>query len=64
MRKCLAFSYTIWMVGNQINIASRGLDPHRGWDYNIRKDGVITNSDMYGYPASHYSYATGKYFTN
>ncbi len=41
--------------GNQINIAARGLDPHRGWEFNIRKDGIITNSDMYGYPASHYS---------
>ena len=41
--------------GNQINISTRGLDPHRGWEFNIRKDGVVTNSDMYGYPASHYS---------
>lgn len=49
------FVYDMDGSGNQINISSRGLDPHRGWDYNIRKDGVITNSDMYGYPASHYS---------
>ncbi|MBL7697637.1 MAG: TonB-dependent receptor [Chitinophagaceae bacterium] len=49
------FVYDMDGSGNQINIASRGLDPHRGWDYNVRKDGVITNSDMYGYPASHYS---------
>lgn len=41
--------------GNQMNIASRGLDPHRGWEFNMRKDGIIINSDMYGYPASHYS---------
>ena len=41
--------------GNQINIATRGLDPHRGWEFNLRKDGIITNSDMYAYPASHYS---------
>ncbi len=41
--------------GNQMNIAARGLDPHRGWEFNIRKDGVLTNSDMYAYPASHYS---------
>ncbi len=40
---------------NQLNIASRGLDPHRGWEFNLRTDGVIMNSDMYGYPASHYS---------
>ena len=49
------FVYDMDGPGNQINIAARGLDPHRGWEFNIRKDGVITNSDMYGYPASHFS---------
>jgi len=49
------FVYDMDGAGNQVNIASRGLDPHRGWDFNVRKDGIITNSDMYGYPASHYS---------
>ena len=49
------FVYDMDGSGNQINIAARGLDPHRGWDFNQRKDGIITNSDMYGYPASHYS---------
>jgi Fe(3+) dicitrate transport protein len=42
-------------TGNQVNIATRGLDPHLGWEFNIRKNDAITNSDMYGYPASHYS---------
>ena len=27
------FVYDMDGSGNQINIASRGLDPHRGWDY-------------------------------
>lgn len=49
------FVYDMDGAGNQVNIASRGLDPHRGWDFNLRKDGVLINSDMYGYPASHYS---------
>ncbi len=49
------FVYDMDGAGNQVNIASRGLDPHRGWEFNTRKDGVITNSDMYGYPASHYN---------
>lgn len=49
------FVYDMDGSGNQINIAARGLDPHRGWEFNTRKDGIITNSDMYGYPASHYS---------
>lgn len=49
------FVYDMDGAGNQVNIATRGLDPHRGWEFNIRKDGIITNSDMYGYPASHYN---------
>lgn len=49
------FVYDMDGSGNQVNIAARGLDPHRGWEFNTRKDGIITNSDMYGYPASHYS---------
>lgn len=49
------FVYDMDGTGNQLNISTRGLDPHRGWEFNMRKDGIITNSDMYGYPASHYN---------
>ena len=49
------FVYDMDGSGNQINISTRGLDPHRGWEFNNRKDGVLTNSDIYAYPASHYS---------
>lgn len=49
------FVYDMDGSGNQVNISARGLDPHRGWEFNIRKDGILTNSDMYGYPASHFS---------
>jgi Fe(3+) dicitrate transport protein len=49
------FVYDMDGSGNQINISTRGLDPHRGWEFNNRLNGVITNSDMYGYPASHFS---------
>ena len=49
------FVYDMDGSGNQLNIATRGLDPHRSWEYNIRQNAVIINSDMYGYPASHYS---------
>lgn len=49
------FVYDMDGAGNQINISTRGLDPHRGWEFNIRANGVITNSDMFGYPASHFS---------
>lgn len=49
------FVYDMDGTGNQLNISTRGLDPHRGWEFNSRRNGAITNSDMYGYPASHYS---------
>ncbi len=49
------FVYDMDGTGNQMNISTRGLDPHRGWEFNLRKNGTITNSDMYGYPASHFS---------
>jgi len=49
------FVYDMDGTGNQSNVATRGLDPHRSWENNIRQNGVLTNSDMYAYPASHYS---------
>ena len=49
------FVYDMDGTGNQINISSKGLDPQRGWEFNILKDGILTNSDMYAYPAIHYS---------
>lgn len=50
-----AFVYDMDGSGNQVNISTRGLDPHRSWEYNVRQNGVMTNSDIYAYPASHYS---------
>lgn len=49
------FVYDMDGSGNQINISTRGLDPHRSWEYNVRQNNVLINSDLYGYPASHYS---------
>jgi len=49
------FVYDMDGSGNQTNISTRGLDPHRGWEFNIRANGIMTNSDIYGYPASHFS---------
>jgi Fe(3+) dicitrate transport protein len=49
------FVYDMDGSGNQINIATRGLDPHRSWEFNIRQNDVMVISDIYGYPASHYS---------
>jgi Fe(3+) dicitrate transport protein len=49
------FVYDMDGSGNQVNIATRGLDAHRSWEYNIRQNGIMINSDIYGYPASHYT---------
>lgn len=49
------FVYDMDGSGNQVNISTRGLDAHRSWEFNVRQNGVLTNSDLYGYPASHYS---------
>ncbi len=49
------FVYDMDGSGNQVNISTRGLDAHRSWEFNVRQDGVLINSDLYGYPASHYS---------
>lgn len=50
-----AFVYDMDGSGNQVSVSTRGLDAHRSWELNVRQDGVLLNSDMYGYPASHYS---------
>ena len=52
------FVYETDGTGNQVNIAMRGLDAHRSWEMNVRHDGVMTNSDLYGYPASHFNAPT------
>ncbi len=52
------FVYETDGSGNQVNIAMRGLDAHRSWEMNVRHDDVMTNSDLYGYPASHFNAPT------
>ena len=49
------FVYDMDGSGNQMNVSTRGLDAHRSWEFNVRQDGILINSDIYGYPASHYS---------
>ena len=49
------FVYETDGSGNQVNIATRGLDAHRSWEMNVRHNDVLTNSDLYGYPASHFN---------
>ncbi len=49
------FVYDMDGTGNQINVSTRGLNPHRSWEYNVRQNHVVLNSDVYAYPAAHYS---------
>ncbi|PTR01174.1 Fe(3+) dicitrate transport protein [Mucilaginibacter yixingensis] len=41
--------------GFQMNIGSRGTDTHRSNETNVRQNGYITNSDIFGYPEDHYT---------
>jgi Fe(3+) dicitrate transport protein len=48
----------VWeMSGNgfQMNIGTRGTDTHRSNETNVRQNGYITNSDIFGYPEDHYT---------
>lgn len=48
----------IWEMdgaGTQLNIGSRGSDPHRSIEMNMRQNGYQINSDAFGYPETHYS---------
>ncbi len=49
---------TMWEMdgaGLQVNVGSRGTDPHRSIEMNMRQNGYNTNSDMFGYPEDHYT---------
>lgn len=49
---------TMWEMdgaGTQLNIGSRGTDPHRSIEMNMRQNGYTTNSDIFGYPENHYN---------
>lgn len=41
--------------GLQANIASRGLNPHRSSEFNVRMNGYDIASDPYGYPEAHFT---------
>lgn len=41
--------------GVQVNIASRGLSPHRSMEFNVNQNGININSDLFGYPEVHYN---------
>jgi Fe(3+) dicitrate transport protein len=49
---------TVWESdgsGIQVGIASRGLNPNRSWEFNVRQNGYDISSDPFGYPEAYYS---------
>ena len=49
---------SVWEMdgtGNQVGVATRGLNPHRSWELNVRQNGHVINSDLFGYPEAHYN---------
>jgi Fe(3+) dicitrate transport protein len=49
---------TVWEMdgtGNQVGVATRGLNAHRSWELNVRQNGNVINSDLFGYPEAHYN---------
>ncbi|MCC6722978.1 MAG: TonB-dependent receptor [Saprospiraceae bacterium] len=42
-------------TGNQISIATRGLNPNRSGELNVRQNGDVINSDLFGSPEVYYT---------
>lgn len=42
-------------AGLQLNLGTRGSDPHRSIEMNMRQNSYNTNSDAFGYPENHYN---------
>jgi Fe(3+) dicitrate transport protein len=41
--------------GTQTSVATRGLSPHRSWEFNVNQNGYNVNNDLYGYPEAMYN---------
>ena len=41
--------------GIQTSIATRGLNPNRSWEFNVRQNGVEISSDVFGYPEAYFT---------
>ena len=41
--------------GIQTSIASRGLNPNRSWEFNVRQNGNDIAAEVFGYPESYYT---------
>lgn len=48
----------IWendVSGAQVSIATRGLNPNRSWEFNVRQNGYDISADAFGYPEAYYN---------
>lgn len=41
--------------GAQVSIATRGLNPNRSWEFNVRQNGYDISADAFGYPEAYYN---------
>ncbi|MFN7013813.1 MAG: TonB-dependent receptor family protein, partial [Bacteroidia bacterium] len=41
--------------GIQIGVATRGLNPNRSWEFNVRQNGYDISSEIFGYPEAYYN---------
>jgi Fe(3+) dicitrate transport protein len=41
--------------GVQLNLATRGLNPNRSWEFNTRQNGYDISSDVLGYPEAYFT---------
>lgn len=41
--------------GIQTGIATRGLNPNRSWEFNVRQNGSDISSEVFGYPEAYYA---------
>lgn len=41
--------------GIQIAVATRGLNPNRSWEFNVRQNGYDISAEIFGYPEAYYN---------
>ncbi len=41
--------------GIQLGVATRGLNPNRSWEFNVRQNGYDISSDVFGYPEAYFT---------
>jgi Fe(3+) dicitrate transport protein len=42
-------------TGIQLGVGTRGLNPNRLWEFNVRQEGYDISSDVFGYPEAYYT---------